>query len=89
MYLHLGNDIIIKKKGIVGIYDMENTTISKRTREFLSASEKSGRLTYTTMELPKSFIVYDTGDYFHVYVSQISTQTLIKRCDFINKISAI
>ena len=89
MYLHLGNDIVIKKQGIVGIYDIENTTVSKRTRQFLEASEKSGRLTYTTFELPKSFIVYDTGEGFHVYVSQISTQTLIKRCELIKKISAI
>lgn len=89
MYLHLGNDIVIKKQGIIGIYDMENTTISKRTRMFLENAEKTGRLTYTTYELPKSFIVYDTGVGFHVYVSQISTQTLLKRCEFIKKISAI
>ena len=57
MYLHLGNDIVIKKKDILGIYDIDNTTISKRTREFLESYEKTGRLTYTTNELPKSFIV--------------------------------
>ena len=89
MYLHLGNDIVIKKQGIVAIYDMDNTTVSKRTREFLESAEKKGNLTYTTYDLPKSFIVYDTGVGFHVYVSQISTQTLLKRCDFIKKLSAI
>ena len=41
MYLHLGNDIVIKKSGVVGIYDIENTTISKRTREFLENAEKT------------------------------------------------
>lgn len=89
MYLHLGNDIVIKKKDILGIYDIDNTTISKRTREFLERYEKTGRLTYTTVELPKSFIVYANGDDTHVYVSQISTSTLLKRCEFIKKISEI
>lgn len=89
MYLHLGNDIIIKKSGIVGIYDMENTTISKRTREFLQTAEKSGRLTYTTNELPKSFIVYNNKGNIHVYVSQVSTSTLLKRSDFLKKISEV
>ena len=89
MYLHLGNDIVIKKKDILGIYDIDNTTISKRTREFLESYEKTGRLTYTTTELPKSFIVYANANDTHVYVSQISTSTLLKRCEFIKKISEI
>ncbi len=89
MYLHLGNDIVIKKKDILGIYDIDNTTISKRTREFLESYEKTGRLTYTTTELPKSFIVYANDNDTHVYVSQISTSTLLKRCEFIKKISEI
>ena len=89
MYLHLGNDIVIKKKDILGIYDIDNTTVSKRTREFLKDYEKTGRLTYTTTELPKSFIVYANGGDTHVYVSQISTSTLLKRCEFIKKISEI
>ncbi len=89
MYLHLGNDIVIKKKDILGIYDIDNTTISKRTREFLEFYEKSGRLTYATNDLPKSFIVYANGEDTHVYVSQISTSTLLKRCEFIKKISEI
>ena len=89
MYLHLGNDIVIKKKDILGIYDIDNTTISKRTREFLEYYEKSGRLDYATSDLPKSFIVYLRDEKPHVCVSQISTSTLLKRCEFIKKISEI
>ncbi len=89
MYLHLGNDIVIKKKDILGIYDLDNTTISKRTREFLEYYEKSGRLSYATTDLPKSFIVYTQEKNTFVCVSQISTSTLLKRCEFIKKISEI
>lgn len=89
MYLHLGNDYIIKKENIIGIYDMDKTTVSKRTREYLETAEKVKRLIYTSNELPKSFIVYGKGKNITVYVSQISTTTLLKRCDFINSISEI
>lgn len=85
MYLHLGNDVVIKESEIIAVYDMDNTTVSKRTREFLTHFEKAGRLIYVTNELPKSFIVCDGGDGGQVvYVSQISTVTLLKRCDFIS-----
>lgn len=87
MYLHLGNDVIIKKQGIIGIYDMDKTTISKRTRDFLNFYEREKRLIYVTNELPKSFIVYDDGGGLYVYVSQVSTTTLLKRSDFLKKSS--
>ena len=83
MYLHLGNDLIIKQNKIIGIYDMDKATVSKRTREYLEYMEKSGRLIYASNELPKSFIVYGEGNDITVYVSQISNTTLLKRCDFI------
>ncbi len=89
MYLHLGNDVVIKKENIIGIYDMDNTTVSKRTREYLEEYEKSGNLVYVTNELPKSFIVYGRGENITVYVSQISTTTLLKRCDFLDNRSIL
>ena len=89
MYLHLGNNLIIKKEKIIGIYDMDKATVSKRTRDYLEACEKTGKLVYVTNELPKSFIVYGEGKDITVYVSQISTTTLLKRWDFINRISEI
>lgn len=89
MYLHLGNNVIIKKEGVIGIYDIDKTTVSKRTRDFLTHFEKTGRLTYITNELPKSFIVYDDGSGLRVFISQISTTTLLKRSDFLSKNSEI
>lgn len=89
MYLHLGNDVVIKKSGIIGIYDLDITTVSKHTREFLATHEKNGSLIYVTYELPKSFIVYAEKKKIKVYISQLSCATLIKRCDFPEKISVI
>lgn len=76
MYLHIGGDYIINSKKILGIFDMENTTISKYTRSFLSNMEKNKQIINTSYELPKSFIVCTDGK---VYISQISSKTLEKR----------
>ena len=42
MYLHLGNDIAVRKKEIVAVFDLDNTSQSAQTRRFLTMAEKSG-----------------------------------------------
>ena len=66
----------MKTDEIVGIFDIDNTTVSKKTRDYLSDAEKEGRVVYVSAELPKSFIVCKDKT---VYISQISTTTLLKR----------
>ena len=81
MYLHIGNEYIVNVKNIVGIFDIENSSTSAITRDFLSAAEKNKRVTYCTYELPKSFIVCfdDKTLEEKVYVSQLGVATLLKR----------
>ena len=80
MYLHLGQKTVITLDEIVGIFDLDNTTVSKKTRDYLSAAEKKGNVNVVSMELPKSFIVCSSGEEKNkVYLSQISTSTLLKR----------
>ncbi len=76
MYLHLGQNTVITTQEIVGFFDMDNTTVSKTTRDFLSQAEKSGRVKYVSYDLPKSFIV--TKDQT-VYISPVSVATLMGR----------
>lgn len=81
MYLYLGNDIVINTDDIVGVFDMDNTTISKDTRKFLNLSEKNGQIINVSYELPKSFIVCadkNSGEK-KVYLCQLSPSTLQKR----------
>ena len=40
MYIHLGGEYVVKEDEVIGIFDLENTTISKHTRSFLEKSEK-------------------------------------------------
>lgn len=76
MYLHLGQSTVVRTDEIVGIFDIDNTTVSKKTRDYLSDAEKEGRVIYVSAELPKSFIVCKDKT---VYISQISSATLLKR----------
>lgn len=83
MYLHLGQDTIVRKQDIVGIFDLDNTTVSAASRKTLAAAEKQGRVVNVSYELPKSFIVCaKKGEKQNkVYISQLSSTTLYKRAD--------
>ena len=80
MYIHLGNNCLIKKEDIVGIFDLDNTTVSSRTRQFLSKAEKSEKVVLAGSELPKSFIVAGKEkEKTKVYLTFLSPSTLEKR----------
>ena len=80
MYVHAGNNRIIRTREIVGIFDMDTATMEDATCEYLRRAEKSGRMINIKEEIPKSFIVTSTDDGRDtVYVSQISTSALIGR----------
>ena len=81
MYLHLGQDTIVKKEEIVGIYDMDTSTISKWSRDYLSKAEKEKRVINVSFELPKSYVVCKgKGDNKErVYICPLSSHTLLKR----------
>ena len=36
MYLHLGSSVVIRQRDVVGIFDLDNTTSSRITRDFLT-----------------------------------------------------
>lgn len=81
MYIHLGQDTLVKKDDIIGIFDLDTATVSKRTRDYLSMAEKKGKVINVSTELPKSFIVCKKGNDKIIYISQISTATLLKRSE--------
>ncbi len=75
MFLHLGEDTIVKDKEIIGIFDLDTSTVNKATRDYLTIAEKNGRVEYVNYDLPKSFIVTDSK----IFVSPINTGTLLRR----------
>lgn len=91
MYLHLGQDTVIRMDEIIGIFDMETSTIAKATRNYLADSQKTGKVVNVSMEMPKSFVLCCNRKTHKitVYVSQISTSTLLKRTGYMEEISNV
>ena len=81
MYLHLGGDKVIKTRDIIGIFDMDTSTVQKNTRDYLKKAEKAGEVMTISYDLPKSFVVVNKKKSKEktVYITQISSSTLNKR----------
>lgn len=75
MFLHLGEDTVITDKGIIGIFDIDTSTVNKATRDYLAKAEKEKRVIYVNYDLPKSFVITDDA----IYISPINTSTLLRR----------
>ena len=79
MYLHLGEETVVRDKSIIGIFDLEITSQSKITQNFLANEEKKRNVINVSEELPRSFIVCSENKKNTTYISQISSQTLTRR----------
>ncbi len=79
MFIHLGNDVVVNSKNIVGIFDIENTTTGKNTSKILEKATKEKRVVTVSYEMPKSFVVCMENGREVIYISQISVATLRKR----------
>ncbi len=82
MYLHLGQSVMVPFDDIIGIFDLDNTTWSHRTRRFLKRAEAGGQVITVGDDLPRSFVLCQskTGG-SQVYISQLNTATLIRRAE--------
>ena len=79
-FLHIGQNVMLEDKRIIGIFDLDITSQSKLTRQFLSKAEEDSVVLDACEDIPKSFLVCDHP--YHrqiVYISQLNTQTLLKR----------
>ena len=88
MYLHLGQETVVMQEDIVGIFDLDNTTVSKTTRDYLTCAEKEKRVTNVSFELPKTNVLTNNKkEGSKIYISQISSSTLLKRAENIHEIN--
>ena len=78
MYLSIGNDMAVREKSVIGIFDLDNTSTSKRTREFLEHAEKNGNV-IPCDDLPKSFVLTAEYGLAKVHLTALSSSTLEKR----------
>ena len=78
MYLHLGRDYVINTRDVVGIFDLETTTVSKRGQDFLNHAQKEGAVVALSDDLPKSYVL-TTGLVDTVYLSSLSPAAMERR----------
>ena len=78
MYLSIGNDMAVRTSSVIGIFDLDNTSTSKRTREFLERAEAEGEVVPCD-DLPKSFVVTAEYGLNRVYLTSLTSATLEKR----------
>ena len=78
MYLSIGNDMAVRDTSVIGIFDMDNTTTSKRTREFLENAEQEGQVVPCD-DLPKSFVLTAEYGLSRVYLTSLNSSTLERR----------
>ena len=78
MYLNIGNDMAVREKSIIGIFDLDNTSTSQRTRRFLEKAEQEGQVVPCD-DLPKSFVLTQEYGMDRIYLTTLSSATLEKR----------
>lgn len=81
MYLHLGGDTVVATGDVLGIFDLDNASWSKHTREFLRRVQQEGRVINVTDDLPRSMVLCRVGGEERVYISLLSSATLMKRAE--------
>ncbi|MBE6062000.1 MAG: DUF370 domain-containing protein [Clostridium butyricum] len=81
MFLHLGENVVVPVKDIIGIFDLQNTIYSSDTLQFLRLAEEDGFVERITDERPKSFIIAEVDNMSKIYLSPISSTTLTRRSD--------
>ena len=82
MYLHLGPNEIVPDQRIIGIFDLDKCSTSRRTRNYRALAEEEGVVLDVSGDLPKSFVVCDHP--YHrqiVYLSQLNPSTLKNRAE--------
>ena len=92
-YLHIGNGITVKKSDIIGIFDLDSSTVSSVTKRYIAANEKEGNILYGDSDLPRAFILHEENGgrkingkdkneiCYKIKLSRISSQGLKQRAE--------
>lgn len=80
MYLHIGNNFMVRKNTILGIFDMDNATWSRWTRDMLSQAEQAEELINAALDdIPNAFILCQENGRQKIYLSMLTAATLRNR----------
>lgn len=81
MYLHIGNGKSVKTKEIIGIFDLDTSTVSSVTKKFINRMQKENSVEYEDSDIPRSFVLTEENKKNKVRLSRISTVGLKLRAE--------
>ncbi len=81
MFLHVGNHKNIRIRDVVGIFDMDQATLSAVTRKFLTEKQKQLLVEIAAVEIPKSFILFEENGLYKICFSPLSSASLKGRME--------
>ena len=87
MVLHLGGDTVVSMKNIIAILDVKTAYLTRINKEFLTTAEEEGFIKRVSDDEPKTVIVAEINKMSVIYLSPISSTTLLKRSAFIEEIA--
>ena len=76
MFLHIGNGKSVLKRNVIGIFDLDTSTISKTGKDFINKKEKEGLVEYDDFDLPRSFVLVNEDGKYKIKLSRISSTGL-------------
>ena len=81
MFLHLGNDVYVNQKDIVAVCNLDTASVSKNTQISLKKAEEMGIVETICSDIPKTFVIVRKKNKDKVYLTNISSVTLLKRSE--------
>lgn len=74
--VYLGGESFVRDTDIIGIFDIDSATVSKKTRDFLEQAEEKNNVVYSNLyEFPRSFVLTSEK----TYITPIAAGTLNRR----------
>lgn len=79
MYISIGGGFAVRRDDVVGVFDMDNATYSRITRDALSMAERRGEIINAAEDLPRSFVLCEKNGVRKTYLSQLSSSAIARR----------
>ena len=76
MYITLGSSVSVKKRDVIGIFDLDTAPADSPVMEFLKENEKKKNVTVVGDGIPKAFVVTNDGKETRVYITTISASSI-------------
>ena len=75
----MGSDTVVNTKNVIAILDLESTSQSQNTRDFLKIVEEEGFVRNVSDEIPKTFVLCEIDGQSVIYITNISSKALAGR----------